>query len=99
MSINLKPLYDRLVIKADAEERTTAGGIVIPDSASGEKPMRGTVLKIGSGAIKDDGSTRALTVKEGDKVLYGKYAGTEVKVDGENLMIMREDDVMAIIEA
>lgn len=97
-SINLKPLYDRLVIKPDAEERTTAGGIVIPDSANGEKPMRGVVLKAGTGAIKEDGGHRPLTVKEGDNVLYGKYAGTEVKIDGENVMIMREDDVMAIIE-
>jgi chaperonin GroES len=96
--MNITPLYDRLVIKPAEEERTTAGGIVIPDSASGEKPMRGKVIKVGAGAIKEDGSCRPLTVKAGDSVLYGKYAGTEVKLDGETFMIMREDDVMAIVD-
>jgi chaperonin GroES len=98
MSLNLTPLYDRVVIKPASAEKTSAGGIVIPDSAASEKPMRGVVLTVGSGRVMDDGSVRNLTVKAGDNVLYGKYAGTEVKLDGEDVMIMREDDVMAIIE-
>jgi len=79
------------------EERTSAGGIVIPDSAT-EKPSKGEVLAIGNGKILENGEVRGLDVKAGDKVLFGKYSGTEVKVDGDELLVMREDDIMAVIE-
>ena len=95
--MNLRPLHDRVVVKRMEEERTSAGGIVIPDSAT-EKPMRGEVIAVGNGKITDSGDTRALDVKAGDNVLFGKYSGNEVKVDDEELVIMREDDIMAIIE-
>ena len=95
--MNLRPLHDRVVVKRMEEERTSAGGIVIPDSAT-EKPMRGEVIAVGNGKIMDSGDTRALDVKAGDAVLFGKYSGNEVKVDDEELVIMREDDIMAIIE-
>jgi len=93
--MNLRPLHDRVVIKRTEEERTTASGIVIPDSAT-EKPSRGEVLAIGNGKITDSGDVKALDVKVGDQVLFGKFAGTEIKLDGEDLIIMREDDIMAI---
>ncbi len=93
--MNMRPLHDRVVIKRTEEERTTASGIVIPDSAT-EKPSRGEVLAIGNGKITDSGEVKALDVKVGDQVLFGKFAGTEVKLDGEDLIIMREDDIMAI---
>ncbi len=96
--MNLRPLHDRVIIKRVEEERTTPGGIVIPDSAT-EKPIRGEVLAVGNGKILDNGEQKALDVKVGDKVLFGKYSGTEVKVDGEELLVMREDDIMAVIEA
>jgi chaperonin GroES len=80
------------------EEKTSPGGIVIPDSAA-EKPVKGEVIAVGNGKITDSGSVRALDVKEGDKVLFGKYSGTEVKVEGEEVLVMREDDIMAVIEA
>jgi chaperonin GroES len=95
--MNLRPLHDRVVVKRMEEERTSAGGIVIPDSAT-EKPMRGEVIAVGNGKIMDSGDTRALDVKKGDTVLFGKYSGNDVKVDDEELVIMREDDIMAIIE-
>jgi chaperonin GroES len=95
--MNIRPLHDRVVVKRMEEERTSAGGIVIPDSAT-EKPSRGEVLAAGNGKVKDNGEIQAMDVKVGDKVLFGKYAGTEVKVDGEDLLIMREDDIMAVIE-
>jgi len=79
------------------DERTSPGGIVIPDSAT-EKPIRGKVIAVGNGKITDSGDVRALDVKKGDKVLFGKYSGTEVKVDGEELLVMREEDIMAVIE-
>ncbi len=91
----MRPLHDRVVIKRTEEERTTASGIVIPDSAT-EKPSRGEVLAVGNGKITDSGDVKALDVKVGDQVLFGKFAGTEVKIDGEDLIIMREDDIMAI---
>ena len=94
---NLKPLYDRVVIKRMEEEKVSAGGIVIPDSAT-EKPIKGEVVAVGTGKVLDNGSTRAPVVKVGDKVLFGKYSGTEVKVDGEELLVMREDDLGAVIE-
>jgi len=95
--MNLRPLHDRVIVKRVEEERTSPGGIVIPDSAA-EKPIRGEVLAVGNGKILDDGSKRELDIKAGDKVLFGKYSGTEVKVDGEDLLVMREDDIMAVIE-
>ena len=95
--MNIRPLHDRVVIKRMEEERTSAGGIVIPDTAT-EKPIRGEVIAAGKGKINESGEVRPLDVKVGDKVLFGKYSGTEIKVDGEDLLVMREDDIMAIIE-
>jgi len=95
--MNIRPLHDRVIVKRMEEERTSAGGIVIPDSAT-EKPIKGEVLAVGNGKILDSGEQRALDVKTGDKVLFGKYSGTEVKVDGDELLVMREDDIMAVIE-
>ena len=96
--MNIRPLHDRLVVKRMEEERTTASGIVIPDSAT-EKPDKGEVLAAGNGKILESGEVRPLDVKVGDKVLFGKYAGTTVKVDGEELLVMREDDIVAVIES
>ena len=96
--MKIRPLHDRVIVKRLEEERTTASGIVITDSASGEKPDQGTVQAVGNGKLLDDGSTRALDVKVGDKVLFGKYAGREVKVNGEDLLVMREEDIMGIVE-
>lgn len=95
--MNIRPLHDRIVIKRLEEERTSAGGIVIPDTAT-EKPVRGEVVAIGPGKMLDDGKVIPLAVKTGEKVLFGKYAGTEVKINGQELVVMREDDVMGIIE-
>jgi chaperonin GroES len=95
--MKLRPLHDRVIVKRVEEEKLSAGGIVIPDSAT-EKPIRGKVLSVGNGKILDNGETRKLDVKKGDTVLFGKYSGTEVKVDGEELLVMREDDIMAVIE-
>ncbi|WP_018869763.1 MULTISPECIES: co-chaperone GroES [unclassified Thioalkalivibrio] len=95
--MNLRPLHDRVIVKRMEEERTTPGGIVIPDSAA-EKPIRGEVVAVGNGKILENGEKRALDIKAGDKVLFGKYSGTEVKVDGEEVLVMREDDIMAVIE-
>jgi chaperonin GroES len=96
--MNIRPLHDRLIVRRKEEERTTAGGIVIPDSAT-EKPIRGEVVAVGNGKILEDGNVRPLDVKVGDQVLFGKYSGTEVKVEGEELLVMREEDVMGVIEA
>ena len=96
--MKLRPLHDRVIVKRVEEERTTPGGIVIPDSAT-EKPIRGEILAVGNGKILDNGEKRALDLKVGDTVLFGKYSGTEVKVDGDELLVMREDDVMAVIES
>jgi chaperonin GroES len=95
--MNIRPLHDRIIVKRMEEERMSAGGIVIPDSAT-EKPIKGEVIAVGKGKQLDNGEIRALDVKAGDKVLFGKYSGTEVKVDGQDLLVMKEDDVMAIIE-
>ena len=95
--MKIRPLHDRVVVRRMEEERTTAGGIVIPDSAA-EKPMRGEVIAIGGGKILDNGDTRALAVKVGDTVLFGKYSGTEVKINAQELVVMREDDIMAVID-
>jgi len=96
--MKIRPLHDRVVLKRMEEEKTSPGGIVIPDSAA-EKPVKGEVIAVGNGKVTDNGSVRALDVKEGDKVLFGKYSGTEVKVEGEEVLVMREDDIMAVIEA
>jgi len=96
--MNLRPLHDRVIVKRMEEERMSAGGIVIPDSAT-EKPVRGEVLAVGNGKILDNGEKRALDINVGDTILFGKYSGTEVKVDGEELLVMREEDIMAVIEA
>ncbi len=96
--MKLRPLHDRVIVKRVEEERTTPGGIVIPDSAT-EKPIRGEVLAVGNGKVLENGEQRALDVKVGDKVLFGKYSGTEVKVEEDELLVMREDDIMAVIES
>ncbi len=96
--MNIRPLHDRLIIKREAEERKSPGGIVIPDTAT-EKPTFGKVIAVGKGKILENGEVRPPDVKTGDKILFGKYSGTEVKVDGEELIVMREEDVMAVVEA
>jgi chaperonin GroES len=93
----LKPLYDRILATRTESETKTKGGIIIPESAK-EKPLEGKVLATGDGKLLEDGSLRALAVKTGDTILFGKYAGTEIKVDGEEVVILREDDVLGIIE-
>lgn len=94
--MNLTPLYDRVIVRPAEPEEVTKGGIIIPDTAK-EKPMQGEVVAVGSGKVTEDGKTLPLSVKVGDKVLYGKYAGTEIKIDGEDYLIMRESDIFAII--
>jgi chaperonin GroES len=96
--MKIRPLHDRVILKRMEEETTSAGGIVIPDSAA-EKPMRGKVIAIGKGKRLESGDVVALDVKVGDTVLFGKYSGTEVKVDGDDLLVMREEDIMGVIEA
>ena len=95
--MKLRPLHDRVIIKRLEAETKSAGGIVIPDSAT-EKPIKGEVVAVGNGKILEDGKVRPLAVKAGEKVLFGKYSGTEVKVDGQELLVMREEDLMAVIE-
>lgn len=95
--MNIRPLHDRVVVRRVEEERKSAGGIVIPDTAA-EKPIRGEIVAVGNGKILENGDRRPLSVKVGDQVLFGKYSGTEVKLDGEELLVMREDDVMAVLE-
>jgi chaperonin GroES len=95
--MKIRPLHDRVIVKRKEEEQTSPGGIVIPDAAK-EKPIRGEVIAVGKGKMLDNGDQRPVDVKPGDEVLFGKYAGTEVKVDDEELLVMREDDIMAIIE-
>lgn len=95
--MKIRPLHDRVVIKRKEEEQRSPGGIVIPDTAK-EKPIRGEVIAVGKGKILESGDQRPLDVKVGDEVLFGKYAGTEVKVEGEELLVMREDDIIAVIE-
>jgi chaperonin GroES len=95
--MKIRPLHDRVIVKREEEERKSPGGIVIPDTAT-EKPIRGRVLAVGKGKILENGEIRPLDLKVGDKVLFGKYGGTEVKVDGEDVLVMREEDIMAVIE-
>ncbi|WP_413437719.1 co-chaperone GroES [Sulfuriferula sp. GW1] len=95
--MKIRPLHDRVIVKRMEEERKTASGIVIPDSAT-EKPDQGEVLAVGKGKVNDDGKVRALDVKVGDRVLFGKYAGQAVKLDGDEVLVMREEDIMGIVE-
>jgi chaperonin GroES len=95
--MKIRPLHDRVIVKRLDEDRTSPGGIVIPDTAA-EKPVQGKIVAVGKGKILEDGNVRPLDVKVGDKILFGKYSGTEVKLDGEELVVMREEDVMAVIE-
>ena len=95
--MNIRPLHDRVVVRRMEEERTSPGGIVIPDSAT-EKPIQGEVIAVGKGKILDNGDVRPLDVKAGDRVLFGKYSGTEVKVSGKEVVVMREDDILGVIE-
>jgi len=96
--MKIRPLHDRVIVKRLDEDRTSPGGIVIPDTAA-EKPVQGKIVAVGKGKILEDGNVRPLDVKVGDKILFGKYSGTEVKLDGEDLLVMREEDVMAVIES
>lgn len=95
--MNIRPLHDRVILKRLEEERTSPGGIVIPDTAA-EKPIRGEVVAVGKGKILESGDVRALDLKVGDKVLFGKYSGTEVKIDGQDYLVMREEEVMAVLD-
>jgi chaperonin GroES len=94
--MKIRPLHDRVIVKRIEEERKTAGGIVIPDNAT-EKPDQGEVLAIGTGKVMDDGKVRPLAVKVGDRVLFGKYSGSSVKMDGDELLVMREEDIMGVV--
>ncbi len=96
--MNIRPLHDRVIVKRLEEERTTSSGIVIPDSAT-EKPDTGEVIATGIGKILEDGKVRPLDVKKGDKILFGKYSGQTVKIEGEELLVMREEDIMGVLEA
>jgi len=95
--MKIRPLHDRVIVKRIKEEEITKGGIIIPDTAK-EKPSEGKVIAIGNGKLLENGTLKPLEVKAGDKVLFGKYAGTEVKIDGDEHLIMREDDIIAIVE-
>jgi chaperonin GroES len=94
---NIRPLHDRVIVKRVKEEEKTKGGIIIPDTAK-EKPIEGEILAVGNGKVLEDGSLRKLDVKVGDRILFGKYSGTEVKVDGEERLILREDDILGVLE-
>ena len=96
--MKIRPLHDRVLVKRLEEDRTSPGGIAIPDTAA-EKPMHGKILAVGKGKILENGHVRPCDLKRGDKILYGKYSGTEVRVEGEDLVVMREEDVMAVIES
>ena len=95
--MKIRPLHDRVVMKRMEEEKASPGGIIIPDSAT-EKPIKGEVIAVGNGKIQDNGKVQPLDVKVGDTVLFGKYSGTEVKVDSDELVVMKEDDIMAVID-
>ena len=97
VAMNIRPLHDRVIVRRTEEERKSAGGIVIPDTAK-EKPVQGEVVAVGKGKILENGQVRPLDVKAGDKVLFGKYSGTEVKVGNEELLVMREEDIMGVVE-
>lgn len=95
--MKIKPLHDRVIVKRNDAEQKTASGIIIPDTAK-EKPQEGSVIAVGNGIRKEDGTVLPLDVKEGDKILFGKYAGTEIKIDGEEYLMMKEDDILGIIQ-
>jgi chaperonin GroES len=95
--MSIRPLHDRVLVAREKEQETTTGGIIIPDTAK-EKPIKGKVVAVGNGKILENGQVRPLEVKKGDRILFGKYSGNEVKVDGEELLILREDDILGIIE-
>ncbi|MDH3809324.1 MAG: co-chaperone GroES [Desulfuromonadales bacterium] len=95
--MNIRPLHDRIIVERLEEETTTASGIIIPDSAK-EKPMQGDVIAVGKGKVTEDGKVLPLDVKVGDKVLFGKYSGTEIKIEGKEFLMMREDDVLGVVE-
>lgn len=95
--MNIRPLHDRVIVRRVEEERTSAGGIVIPDAAT-EKPSQGEILAVGNGKLLESGEVRPLDVKVGDKVLFGKYSGTEVKVSGDEVLVMREEDIMGVVQ-
>ena len=95
--MNIRPLYDRIIVKRVAAETTTKSGLIIPDTAK-EKPIEGEVVAVGNGKALDDGTIRALEVKKGDRILFGKYSGTEIKLEGEEHLILREDEGLAIVE-
>jgi len=95
--MKIRPLHDRVIVKRTEENKTSPGGIVIPDSAA-EKPIQGEIIAVGNGKILENGEVRALAVKKGDKILFGKYSGTEVKIGGDDLLVLREDDIMGVIE-
>ncbi|MCK4536529.1 MAG: co-chaperone GroES [Desulfuromonadales bacterium] len=95
--MNIRPLHDRIIVERLEEETTTAAGIIIPDSAK-EKPQQGKVVAVGKGKVTEDGKVLPLDVKTGDTVLFGKYAGTEVKLDGNEYLMMREDDILGVVE-
>ena len=94
--MNVKPLADRIIVKAAEPEEMTKGGIILPDTAK-EKPQEGKIIAVGPGKVSDNGNIIGMTLKSGDKVLYGKYSGTEIKVDGEDVLIMRESDILAVL--
>ena len=96
MGVKVKPLHDRVLIEPMEAKESIKGGIIIPDSAK-EKPQEGTVIAVGDGKVLDDGSKRAMSVKKGDKVIYSKYAGTEIKIDDKDCLLMREDDILGVI--
>ena len=96
--MKIRPLQDRIIVKRVQEEEKTKGGIIIPDTAK-EKPIEGKVVAVGNGKVQEDGKVRPLDVKAGDRILFSKYAGTEVKIDGEEHLIMREEDILGVIEA
>ena len=97
MTTKIRPLQDRIIVKRVQEEEKTKGGIIIPDTAK-EKPIEGKVIAVGNGKVHEDGKVRPLDVKAGDRILFSKYAGTEIKIDGEEHLIMREDDILGVIE-
>jgi chaperonin GroES len=98
VAMKIRPLQDRVLVKRVESEEKTKGGIIIPDTAK-EKPIEGKVIAVGNGKVQEDGTVRKLDIKEGDRILFGKYAGTEVKLDGEEHLILREDDILGVIEA
>jgi len=97
--MNIRPLHDRVLVRPMEEAKTSAGGIIIPDSANSEKPNNGEIIAAGNGRITDSGDVRAMDVKVGDSILFGQYAGTAVKLDGEELLMMKEEDILAVIES